>query len=272
MTGQNTSGAVMQQRDRTRSSLDYYPTPPWVARALCMTLENRSLKMHAGLGDDVTCWEPAFGSGDLARGLAPYFDGMLCSDIHMHDRIAEGQRPPVIGDFLIDALWQEEDGPTGADWIITNPPFALGPEFVTTALKRARVGVAMFVRTSFLEGQARLNHLYRPHPPALILQFSERVPLFEGKLRRSGSKYWDPTMRDGAGGWRAASSAATYCWIVWLHGESGTAFDWIAPCRKTFEVEGDYPPADLPPETPADEMLDFAADSAAAPAAGSDAP
>ena len=146
MTGQNRSSAVMQQRVEPHDSLDFFPTPPWVGRVLCRELERRGLKQRADAGP-VTCWEPAFGAGDLARGLEDSFTGVLYSDIHAHE-IRDDMRAPVIGDFLIDALWQEDDGPATADWIITNPPFKIGPRFVQTALRRANVGVAMFVRTS----------------------------------------------------------------------------------------------------------------------------
>lgn len=254
MTGQNTSSAVMQQRAKAADSLDYYPSPPWVARALCEFLEADGFKARAGRGHDLTCWEPAFGSGDLARGLSDYFDGMICSDIHAHDRIAVGQRPPVIGDFLIDALWREEDGPLQADWIITNPPFKLGAQFVETALHRARRGVAMFVRSAFLEGQDRYKRLYSVTPPALVLQFCERVPLFKGKLRAPEQSYWDAT--SGGGQWRKPSTATSYSWIVWAKGYNGRpAMDWIAPDRRRFERAGDYPPADQPPEAAGGDLL-----------------
>jgi hypothetical protein len=37
------------------------------------------------------------------------------------------------------------------DWVITNPPFRLGEEFITRAMKIARRGVAMLTRTVFIE-------------------------------------------------------------------------------------------------------------------------
>jgi hypothetical protein len=36
------------------------------------------------------------------------------------------------------------------------------------------------------------------------------------------------------------STATAYCWLVWVQGETGTRFDWIAPCRKRMERAGDY--------------------------------
>jgi len=249
---QNTSPAVMQQRDRARTGLDYYPTPPWVGRVLCHELEARELKSQAGsTSGPITCWEPACGSGDLARGLAPYFDAMITSDIHAHSRLAEGADIPIIGDFLIDGLWRNGDVATTADWIITNPPFKLAPRFVATALRRANVGVAMFVRTSFLEGAARLRDLFQPMPPALVLQFAARVPLFEGKLRDPSQKYWDPKADNGPrqpkGKLRIPSTATAYCWVIWVKDDHDSRIGWIPPCHLEFTAPGDYPPSDVQP-------------------------
>ena len=38
------------------------------------------------------------------------------------------------------------------------------------------------------------------------------------------------------------STATAYCWLVWIDGLGPeTQFEWIAPCRKRLEREGDYP-------------------------------
>jgi hypothetical protein len=61
----------------------------------------------------------------------------------------------------------------------------------------------------------------RPHPPFAILQFCERVPMVKGR--------YDP----------AASTATSYCWIVWLTHESPAPrhpeFHWLPPCRAKLE-------------------------------------
>ena len=84
----------------------------------------------------------------------------------------------------------------------------------------------MFVRSSFTEGVGRYQQLFSKTPPFLILQFSERVPLFKGRV-------------DPRGG-----TATSYCWVVWhkyLGGEL-TYYDWIPPCRKRLERKEDYAP------------------------------
>jgi predicted RNA methylase len=203
---QNTSHAVMAHRKEASDSLDFFPTPPWATRALCEFLKER----HEV--SDQLVWEPACGGGHMARTLAEYFHSVAAGDVHDY-----GQA--VIEDFL----WPSEKR---ADWIITNPPFRLGREFVLTALERARVGVAMLVRLQFLEGGERYHDLFAKagREPAYILPFAERVPMVKGRVDA------------------LASTATAYCWIVWHVGEGGeTNMHWIPPgTRKRLERDGDY--------------------------------
>lgn len=203
----NRSPAVMQQRREDRDSLDFFPTPPWATRALCGALLQREHKLEGQ-----TCWEPAAGNGDMVGPLGEYFKVVIGSDVHDW---SDGRFP------LIDFLWPAKH--PLFDWIITNPPFRLADQFAETAIERARVGVAMLVRTAFLEGKERFRFFMR-HPPSLILQFSERVVMHRGKLSPGGS------------------SATAYCWIVWEKHDrsSSTRFDWIPPCRGLLERKEDY--------------------------------
>jgi hypothetical protein len=206
MMGQNRSTAVMQRRHEGQDSLDYFPTPPWATRALIQKLAVRGL-----IQPDQRCWEPACGAGDMARPLAEYFAHVHASDVALRGCGEQG-----------DFLWP--GGPGTFHWIITNPPFRLASQFADTALARARCGVALLVRSAFLEGIARLQDLFRPRPPRLILQFAERLPMIKGRLDED------------------ASSATAYCWVVWHDGTDwpGTEFNWIGPCRKSLERPGDY--------------------------------
>ena len=216
MSGQNTSSAVMAQRVEAHDSLDHFPTPPWATRALCEWLIAQSEPIRASL-----VWEPACAEGCMARPLSEYFAEVSASDVRDYGY-------GVVRDFLM-ADWVAERIP--ADWIITNPPFRLGQQFIETALKRASRGVAMLVRTAFLESAERHAKLFALTPPSEILQFVERVPMFKGRLDRHGS------------------TATAYCWLVWrknLHGaplSRSTAFHWLAPCRKRLERDADYPGA-----------------------------
>ena len=204
---QNTSHAVMAQRKEPNDSLDYFPTPPWSTRALCEWIASSVGANH--MRKELTAWEPACGEGHMARPLAEYFAEVHASDVHPY---GYGE----VSDFLFC-------GPREADWIITNPPFRLAEQFIVTGLSRARSGVAMLVRTAFLESVGRYEGLFKPYPPAAVLQFSERVPMHKGKLTETGS------------------TATAYCWIVWRkNNRSETVFGWIPPCRKRLERESDY--------------------------------
>ena len=225
MTGPNRSTAVMQRRVEPHDSLDYFPTPPWATRALCEFLKTEwNLK-------DQNVWEPACGEGHMARPLAEYFREVLATDVH--DYSASFPEQHEVADFLID--WGLVDAELSIDWVITNPPFRLADEFIRMALSHARIGCAMLVRTSFLEGHDRL---FSDIPPAAILQFAERVGMFKGIIRQAGSKYVCPhTGQD-----KVASTATSYCWIIWLNSPVDfTRFSWIAPCRQRLETDTDYP-------------------------------
>lgn len=203
---QNTSSAVMQQRHEPTDSLDFFPTPLWATRALCEWLAQR----FGSLGDK-SCLEPACGQGHMARALADYFRVVISTDVFDYGFGA-------VEDFLFpgqDAL---------TDWTITNPPFRLALQFIAKGLSRSRVGTAMLVRTSFLEGVGRHDALFSKTPPLAVLQFSERVPMFKGKLDEKGS------------------TATSYCWLVFGGGRAGwpTEFHWIPPCRRRLERAGDY--------------------------------
>lgn len=204
---QNRSSAVMQQRSEPHDSLDDFPTPPWATRALCEFIARYSDRR---LGD-LTCREPAANRGHMVKPLAEYFGQVLASDVHNY-----GAGFPV-EDYLFGFL------PTMTDWTITNPPFRLAEQFIERARQSSSAGVAMIVRSAFLEGQGRFERLFSTTPPSHVLQFTERVVMHRGRLAPEGS------------------TATAYCWLVWFHPRTGpTIFDWIPPCRKRLERAGDY--------------------------------
>lgn len=111
---------------------------------------------------------------------------------------------------------------SAVDWTITNPPFRLAEQFIERASATSSVGFAMIVRAAFLEGQGRFDRLFSKNPPSYVLQFTERVVMHKGRLAPEGS------------------TATAYAWLVWIDGEFPTKLEWIAPCRKRLEREGDY--------------------------------
>lgn len=217
---QNTSTAVMQRRVAGTDTLDYYPTPPWGTRALCEWLQDEIGEQLGGQ----TVWEPACGDCDMARPLAEYFKWVEASDIADYST-SRGKEQVRVSDFLLE--WNHPPHHTNypRDWIITNPPFQLAEQFATVAIKHATVGVALLVRSAFLESIGRYERLFAPMPPSDILQFTERLVMHHGKLSRNGS------------------TATAYCWLAWRKSRRSmeTKFHWLAPCRKRLERDSDYP-------------------------------
>lgn len=157
-------------------ALDYFPTPPWAARA------GAELIQRIDPGTWRAC-EPACGEGHMAHGLGDYFAEVEAFDVYPHGYGG-------LADFLLDPIGQ------GADWIVTNPPFGLTADFVRLALQRARRGVAILQRTTFFETIGRYPLFYGGQPMAVFSPFAERVPMTLG--------YWDPE----------ASGQTPYAWYV----------------------------------------------------------
>ena len=208
MSGQNRSSAVMQQRSEPHDSLDDFPTPPWAVRALCEALQGAGL-----IDDSMTVREPAANRGYMARPLAEYFARVEASDVHDY-----GAGYPVR-----DYLFGLDSDLAAVDWTITNPPFKLGQQFIERACATSRRGVAMIVRSAFVEGGERYRDLYSINPPSFVYQHVERVPMVRGR--------YDPKAR----------TATAYLWLVWLADDCplDPLFRWIPPCRKSLERAGD---------------------------------
>lgn len=176
-------GAVMASRREPPDSLDYFPTPPWATRAFLHTLFLHTLdgadwqvdRHHIVL-------EPACGEGHMAHVLRERFDTVIATDIFPY---GYGR----VQDFL------DPDYRPVCDWIMTNPPFNRAVPFVEKGLSIARQGVAVLVRSAWLESEERFR-LFERHFPTVIFQYADRVPMTKGR--------WDPK----------AKSATSYCWVV----------------------------------------------------------
>ncbi len=203
---QNVSHAVMSQRTVGKDGRDDFPTPPWATRAL----------VHHVISDtwqNYTCLEPACGAGHMARALAPYFKKVAASDVYDYGYAG------AVGDFL-NNQWKDN----AHDWVITNPPFKLAEEFVVEGLRVGTVGVAVLVRTVFLESGGRYERLFRDRPPSVFAQVVERVPMVQGPLDEE------------------AGTATSYGWMVWYKtaNRRQSRLAWIPPCRRELEKDGDY--------------------------------
>lgn len=176
----------MASRTEAPDSLDYFPTPPWATRALMECVLPKKVWQNK------SAWEPACGEGHMAEVLKDYFHHVRCSDVHDYRKgYAVGS---FVGEGLDVAGCESGQEP---DWVITNPPFNLACEFAERAIHIARVGVALLVRTTWLESRDRYDRLFRNTPPNFVGLFTERVPMVKGR--------WDP----------AASTATSYAWVVW---------------------------------------------------------
>lgn len=229
MTGPNTSTAVMSRRRSPPRALDYFPTPPWATRALLEHVNIRGVSAGMGGGEipwgELTVWEPACGEGHMARVLAERFGRVVASDVFDYGIGA------AVHDFLgVNDLAASPAPVERPHFVITNPPFSVGQQFIEHALDIATMGVAMLVRTAFLESGERYD-LFQRFPPRFVAQFSGRVPMVMGRLDA------------------AASSATAYCWIFWktpvcgiFGGGRSTSLLWIPPdARARLERPGDYP-------------------------------
>ena len=172
---------------------DYYATPRAVDELL--KLERFSPNI----------WEPCCGGVHISETLLAYGYKVRSTDIADH-----GYGQPGV-DFLKQLAPIEED-------IITNPAYVQAQGFVEHALSRLTEGhkVAMFLRLSFLEGQAR-RRLFDRYPPIRVHLSSQRfgcAPNGEFKVRPSGELYWP--------------SAVAYAWFIWEAGYRGpVTIDWF---------------------------------------------
>lgn len=211
MSFANTYATRAQRKTARGDGLDDYPTPPWATRALvAYGLYRDDMPWTPPPARGLTVLEPAANRGFMVGALSESFGAVVGSDIHDY-RVGF-----PVADFLTARIaWRP-------DLVITNPPFARSTDFVRRGLAVARLGCAVLVRTTWTESLER-DRLFAEHPPALVAQFVERVPMFRGRLSAKGS------------------TATAYAWIVFLRGVSATAWRRIPPCRKALERAGDYP-------------------------------
>ena len=207
----------MAQRAELKSSLDDFPTPPWATRALIEHVIASRAPLKA-----MTCLEPACGRGHMAVSLAEYFKEVVAYDVFEYGfgRVAD--------------FFETQYPDQSFDWVITNPPFKLGEEFINRSMKIARHGVAMLTRTVFIESVGRYERLFKSSPPSRFAQFTERVPMVKGRVDKK------------------ASTATGYAWLVWEKDRLGSSeVFWIPPCRKTLERADDYQQAPRAKSKPA---------------------
>ncbi len=176
-----------------REEHDYYATEPKAVEAL-LKVEKFSHWV----------WECACGEGHISEVLKRHGYDVVSSDL-----IDRGYKGTVTADFL--KITDEIQSNALYD-IITNPPYKYAKEFVEHALNISPHGtkVAMLLKLTFLEGQAR-RELFKKYPPKTVHVFSSRI-----KCAKNGK--FDET----------GSSAVAYGWFVWKKGFTGNpVIKWI---------------------------------------------
>lgn len=233
----------MQQRHEPDDSLDDFATPPWATRALIETVLKPSWFGGRKPFGEGFALEPCCNRGYMAMPLQEYFgDRLYCSDVHDYGWSGQG----ATSDFLFPKF-EYPLNRGQPDWIFANPPFRLAQEFIDASRRMARVGYAMLVRTSFLEGVDRYKNLWSKNPPNIVAQFSERVIMHKGVLRDPEKLYWDPEAtnpqtKEKTGWWKKPSTATSYMWLVWVREWIVREhIVWIPPCRRKLTRPGDYP-------------------------------
>lgn len=153
--------------------LEYFPTPPWGARAgaeLLLRLDPQAR----------TARDPGCGYGHLVHGARGYFAGGVTGfDIHDYGGLQERR--------LVDYMSREADALPMVDWEVFNPPFSKAAEWVRLGMKRARRGVALFIRSGWLDTPDRHALCYGDAPLGVEAPFFERIGLKLGG--------WDPALK-----------------------------------------------------------------------------
>ncbi|MBX3480103.1 MAG: hypothetical protein KF842_06860 [Caulobacter sp.] len=157
---------------------DFYPTPPWGARAGAELVQ----ALDPG---GWTAADPCCGAGHMVHGLADYFPRVIGSDLYAYD-----------GNPLFDFVGGTAY-PRAVDWFFFNPPFNRLAEFIETGLAQARRGVACLMRVAGLETTGRFDLMHGAGGHDVFAPFAERLPMHKGR--------WEPE----------GSSAAFYAWHVW---------------------------------------------------------
>ena len=183
----NSSMRNCNSRNETSEPHDYYATEPYAVELL---LANESFTGPI--------WEPACGEGHISKVLEEYAYTVRSTDL-----IDRGYGTGGIN-FLNSGvdIWKGD--------IITNPPYKYAKEFVEEAMRVIPIGhkVAMFLKLTFLEGQAR-RKLFRLCPPQTVYVSSARLQC-------------------GKNGIFSDDRMVAYAWFVWEKNYQGpTVLKWI---------------------------------------------
>jgi len=184
-----------------RQEQDFYKSPYYIIDDL--------IKMEKIEG---SVWENACGDGELSKRL-DYFG----YNTYSSDKYYRGYGE--LNDFLENPNYYEVDN------IITNPPFNLASEFITTSLSVLPDGgkACFLLKIQFLEGIKRYNELWNNNSQLKkILVYSQRVVC----------------RKNGVGTGSDMSSMMNFAWFVFEKGYNGEVIiDWIPPNKDRSRKE-----------------------------------
>ncbi|HYW21196.1 MAG TPA: hypothetical protein VE956_18235 [Nodularia sp. (in: cyanobacteria)] len=136
----------------TRHPLNFYESPSWFTTELL-----RHVKLSGVIG------EPCVGHGAITSLLRAWPDTqrIWTNDIDPH------KQAHLHYDATLAESWEKFPE---CDWICTNPPYAeFAAPIIKNAYQKARIGVAAFLLTSFLEPCDDRADFLQQHPPSLVL-------------------------------------------------------------------------------------------------------
>lgn len=154
-----------------KDKLERYYTADWM-----MDVFSKNLNYYIG----GVILEPFVGKGNISHGIAKNdqrFIGIGNSYNIITNDIDKSVRadhyldwPDFLANFgdRCDEHETPKDNKPIADWIITNPPFSKAPEFVPSAIKKAKKGVIVLLRLSFLEPCKNRKDFLEHRPPNQI--------------------------------------------------------------------------------------------------------
>ncbi len=158
----------------TRRAFDFYESPAWFIESLL-----DAEPVHGSV------LEPCSGDQAIVRALSSARLAVLTNDIN----------PRRQADHHLDAndgvSWQSFPP---VDWVITNPPFSTAFSMLQHAYGHARIGVALYLRISFLEPTLARGPWLEMHPLTRLIVLPRHSFSGDGK-----------------------TDSVTGAWMVWRH-------------------------------------------------------
>ena len=143
-----------------RHKLDYYQSPSWFATEMLRYVSIGGTVGEPCVGEEPTASENAGGISSLLKAC-PQVKSVWTNDIDENKE----------ADFHLDArLGKSWEQFPDCDWVCTNPPYgSSAAPIILNAYKKAKIGVAAFLLTSFLEPCDDRAEFLHSHSPSLIL-------------------------------------------------------------------------------------------------------